>query len=62
MNELAWQDFKLAGYKERIANAYLRIGKSEEAAIAYSESRKLLNDAYASSDLTPQTRAVGSPF
>ncbi len=36
MEEAAWRSLRLAFFKKQIADAYLKIGRSEDALIAYT--------------------------
>jgi hypothetical protein len=56
MKEAAWRNFKIAFYKKRIAEIYQRTGRSKEATATYAAAQKLIDEAFASPDLTAQTR------
>src|SRR5262249_308998 len=57
-----WRSVKLATYKQHIANIYDRIGKPKYGAAARDAAQKLIADAYARPDLTPQSRALLDQF
>lgn len=56
MKEAAWRNFKLAFYMKRVADAHQKIRRTKETSAAYAAAQKLIDNAYASSDLTAQTR------
>jgi hypothetical protein len=60
--DATWRSFKLATYKQHIANIYDRIGKPEYGAAGRAAAQKLIADAYTRPDLSPESRALLDQF
>jgi tetratricopeptide (TPR) repeat protein len=56
MKESAWRNFKFASYKKRVADIYQRTGHSQGATTAYAAAQKLIDNGFASPDLSAPTR------
>jgi hypothetical protein len=54
--DAAWRSFKIASYEKRLSELYQAVGRTADVATSAATAQKLIESAYASPDLTPQTR------
>jgi WD40 repeat protein len=52
----SWRQYKLADYKSHLADIYRTLGQRADSAASHAEAKNLILNAYASPDLTAETR------
>ena len=57
-NDPAWRAYKLALYRKKIGDIYSKLGNADEAATAYRQAQKLVDDALATPNLSNESRAL----
>jgi len=58
MKQQSWRLYKLAFYAKSISDIYTKMGHSDDAAAAYAQAQTQVQNALASADINPHTRAL----